>query len=107
MVVISNNEIYSDSGKWLHLKGSDVYGRRFSTLPDVTADDFEEVDNPPSDEDLQRLREKREQLYRELDATDYIALKALEGYDCDTLYPGWREHRRALRDEINRLEGAS
>ena len=106
MVVISNNEIYSDCGKWLHRKGSDVYGRRFSAMPDVTADDFEEVDNPPSDEDLQRLREKREQLCQELADTDYIALKAIEGYDCDTLYPGWRDRRRALRDEINRLDGA-
>lgn len=43
-------------------------------------------------------------LKAELAATDYIALKAIEGYDCDALYPGWKARRRALRDEINELE---
>lgn len=43
-------------------------------------------------------------LKAELQATDYIALKAIEGYDCDTLYPNWKAHRRALRDQINELE---
>lgn len=43
-------------------------------------------------------------LKAELAATDYIALKAIEGYDCDSLYPDWKARRRALRDEINELE---
>lgn len=43
-------------------------------------------------------------LKAELAATDYIALKAIEGYDCDSIYPGWKARRRALRDEINELE---
>ena len=43
-------------------------------------------------------------LKAELQATDYIALKAIEGYDCDALYPNWKARRRALRDEINELE---
>lgn len=44
-------------------------------------------------------------LKAELAATDYIALKAIEGYDCDALYPGWKARRAALRDQINELEG--
>ena len=28
----------------------------------------------------------------------------IEGYDCDTLYPNWKEDRKALRDRINELE---
>lgn len=43
-------------------------------------------------------------LKAELAATDYIALKAIEGYDCDALYPNWKARRRALRDQINELE---
>lgn len=43
-------------------------------------------------------------LKAELAATDYIALKAIEGYDCDSLYPNWKARRRALRDQINALE---
>ena len=43
-------------------------------------------------------------LKAELQATDYIALKAIEGYDCDSIYPNWKARRRALRDQINELE---
>lgn len=46
-------------------------------------------------------------LKAELQATDYIALKAIEGYDCDALYPEWKARRRALRDEINELENGT
>ena len=44
---------------------------------------------------------KREE---ELAKTDFIGHKAIEGYDCDTLYPGWKERRKQLRDEINAIE---
>jgi len=43
-------------------------------------------------------------LQTELQKTDYINFKSNEGYDCDTLYPGWKEQRRAKRDRINELE---
>lgn len=44
------------------------------------------------------------QLKQQLADTDYIALKYVEGYDCDELYPGWKEQRMAIRDRINELE---
>lgn len=53
------------------------------------------------------LDEKRieiSQLIQQLQETDYILFKSLEGYDCDTLYPEWKEKRKALRDRINELE---
>lgn len=43
-------------------------------------------------------------LREELFKTDYIPLKAIEGYDCDTLYPGWKTERKSFRDRINELE---
>lgn len=46
-----------------------------------------------------------EELKHQLQETDYIALKYIEGYDCDAEYPGWREQRMALRKRINVLEG--
>lgn len=60
----------------------------------------------PTEEEVAALqREQRiEDLKAQLVATDYIALKAVEGYDCDALYPNWKENRAALRNEINRLE---
>lgn len=60
----------------------------------------------PSEEELQQqaIQQEIEDLKYQLSLTDYIALKAIEGYDCDTLYPNWKENRKALRDRINELE---
>ena len=48
-----------------------------------------------------------EELKAKLAATDYRVMKAVEGYDCDTLYPNWKEERAAWRDRINELEAMS
>ena len=56
------------------------------------------------EEDLVLLEVER--IKQELSETDYIALKSIEGYDCDTLYPGWKAQRKALRDRINELEAS-
>lgn len=45
-----------------------------------------------------------ETLKQQLQETDYIAIKSIEGYDCDKLYPDWKEQRKAIRDKINELE---
>ena len=49
-------------------------------------------------------RQRIQELKEELSGTDYIALKAFEGADMAE-YPGWKQKRQGLRDEINRLEG--
>lgn len=54
--------------------------------------------------EINNLRLDIEALKESLAATDYIALKAVEGYDCDTIYPNWRADRQTLRKEINELE---
>lgn len=56
----------------------------------------------PTTRDLaeQEIGILREELYK----TDYIPLKAIEGYDCDTLYPNWKATRKGFRDRINELE---
>lgn len=56
----------------------------------------------PTERDLieQEIGLLKEQLFN----TDYIPLKAVEGYDCDSLYPGWKASRKTLRDRINELE---
>lgn len=66
----------------------------------------EVVPHQPTEEELQQqaIQQEIEDLKYQLSLTDYIALKAIEGYDCDTLYPNWKENRKALRDRINELE---
>lgn len=63
---------------------------------------------PKTHEPTEReLIEQEIGMYKEqLSKTDYIALKAVEGYDCDSLYPGWKASRKALRDRINELEAS-
>lgn len=66
----------------------------------------EVVPHQPTEEELQQqaIQQEIEDLKYQLSQTDYIALKAIEGYDCDTLYPNWKKNRKALRDRINELE---
>ena len=64
------------------------------------------VEPEPSEEEIRRklIIEEIDNLKAQLSDTDYIALKAFEGYDCDTLYPGWKAERARLRGRINELE---
>lgn len=45
---------------------------------------------------------KIERLKDELRASDYIALKYIEGIDCSQ-YGDWKQQRQHLRNEINRF----
>lgn len=45
---------------------------------------------------------KIERLKDELRASDYIALKYIEGIDCSQ-YGDWKQQRQDLRNEINRF----
>ena len=59
----------------------------------------------PYVESQQSILEKEiNAIQTELLNTDYIALKSIEGYDCDTLYPGWKVKRANLRNRINEIE---
>lgn len=50
------------------------------------------------------LQRQIDTLKLELSDTDYIAIKSVEGYDCDLLYPGWKVKRANLRNRINEIE---
>lgn len=47
MIVLTDKEVYSDAGKWVHRLGTRSYFRRCGRLPDDTADMFEEADAVP------------------------------------------------------------
>ena len=50
MIVISNNQVYSDSGKYVHRLNSDSYFKRGTVLKTDTEANFEEVDELPDSE---------------------------------------------------------
>ena len=50
------------------------------------------------------IQKQIDTLKLELSDTDYIAIKSIEGYECDLLYPGWRVKRANIRKQINNLE---
>ena len=55
----------------------------------------------PTEEDIKR--DRMAAIQSELQATDYLALKAYEGEDMSD-HPGWKERRAALRVEYRELE---
>ncbi len=55
----------------------------------------------PTEED--KRQQRMAEIQAELAATDYIALKAFEGEDMSE-HEGWKEKRKALREEYRRLE---
>ena len=102
---------YKDSEGHIYNGGSMtrlVDGVLFSGVPTVeqlAAWGYEEVLPPepyvPTVEDLKRAR--MDAILSELQATDYLALKAFEGEDMSE-HPNWREDRAALRREYRALE---
>lgn len=50
--------------------------------------------------------QKIQQLKEELQASDYIALKAFEGRDVSE-HTGWKQRRQDIRDSINALQAMS
>lgn len=50
--------------------------------------------------------QKIQQLKEELQASDYIALKAFEGRDVSE-HTGWQQRRQDIRDSINALQAMS
>ena len=49
MIVLTDKEVCSDAGKWVHRLGTESYFRRCGRLPGDTADMFEEADAVPEE----------------------------------------------------------
>lgn len=49
MITITEKEIYSDSGKFVHRLGTDIYFSRSTKLPGDEISKFEEVDRIPEE----------------------------------------------------------
>lgn len=47
MIVIKNNQVYSDEGKYVHKIGTDTYVKKSMVLPTDKVEDFEEVSELP------------------------------------------------------------
>lgn len=82
MIQIQNNEIYSDSDKYVHRLGTEQYFRMATTLPDDVVSDFEEVDEipeyaPPSEHSVneQMLVFARTMMKTTVDVLSTVALE--------------------------------
>lgn len=65
MIQITDKEVFSDRGKFVHRKGTDVYFTRCSKLPSDTVDKFEEVDAVPDPTEAINYSEEVNNLIRE------------------------------------------
>lgn len=47
MIILKNNQVYSDQDKYIRRVGSETYFKRSMVLPSDTLEDFEEIDELP------------------------------------------------------------
>ena len=87
-IVVENRRIINPTEKMLLEAGYEPYEEQV-TIYDPTEED--------------KRQQRMAEIQAELAATDYIALKAFEGEDMSE-HEGWKEKRKALREEYRRLE---
>lgn len=94
-------EIYD--GKSIVLEGKRIFAPQEQHLLAAGYEPYEEpvMNYEPTEED--KRQQRMAEIQAELAATDYLALKAFEGEDM-TEHEGWKEKRKALREEYRRLE---
>lgn len=74
MIVIENNEVYSDEGKVIKdLKTGAIIGRS-QVLPDATIEDFEEIDEEPKYSEEEYKLKVQELIAEKYSLSDEIAL---------------------------------
>lgn len=96
-----NGEIYN--GKSIVVDDRRIINPTEKMLLEAGYEPYEEqvMNYEPTEED--KRQQRMAEIQAELAATDYLALKAFEGEDM-TGHEGWKEKRKALREEYRRLE---
>jgi hypothetical protein len=105
MIVIENKQVYSNHGKYIHRKNSEVYYKRGIILSTDTIDNFEEVDELPK-YSYQEYKEKvSELIHQRYSIDDEIALSANlsrgdEYIDEYNEYQNYREECKRIAKEF-------
>lgn len=86
MIVITESEVYSDSGRLVHRIGTESYFKRCIKLPDDISTDFEEVDAIPESTVLPSITEQIRAFIRSMtremtEIADNDALDAIDLFD--------------------------
>ena len=108
-VIITEKEIYSDAGKYLHRIGSNAYFSRCTKSSSDTAEMFEEVDEIPEyvDELQPDLQSQVLTLARVQARTMSASITDAEALQMQDLFPQWEEFisREVKKDEILKYAG--
>lgn len=100
MITITDKEIYSDQGKYVHRIGTEIYFKRCSKLAGDTQEMFVEVDSipdPPTEEETQRRKEVEDKVKSMLFYAEIPkVINTMDIPDQDSLvvkdlYPAWSE----------------
>ena len=96
-----NGEIYN--GKSIVVDDRRIINPTEKMLLEAGYEPYEEqvMNYEPTEED--KRQQRMTEIQAELAATDYLTLKAFEGEDMSE-HEGWKEKRKALREEYRRLE---
>lgn len=87
-IVVDDRRIINPTEKMLSEAGYEPYEEQVTNYE-------------PTEED--KRQQRMAEIQAELAATDYLTLKAFEGEDMSE-HEGWKEKRKALREEYRRLE---
>lgn len=108
-VIISEKEIYSDAGKYLHRIGSNAYFSRCTKLSTDTAEMFEEVDEIPEQvEDIQPDLQSQILTLAKVRARAMSAsITDTEALQMQDLFPTWDEYigKEVKKDKILKHTG--
>ena len=103
MIVITNIEVYSDAGKYVHRIGSDVYFTRATIRKGDTADMYEEVDEIPKyteDEYKAKVEEKIRERYSISDELAILRQRDTKPDEYEAYYSYAEECKRTIKEEM-------
>lgn len=75
MIIINNNQVYSDSDKFIHRIGSEVCFKRGTILVNDTEDNFEEVDELPKFTTFEYEEKVRELIKQKYSIDEELAIQ--------------------------------
>lgn len=103
MIVLTNIEVYSDAGKYVHRIGSDVYFVRSTIRKGDTADMYEEVDDVPKYTEAEykaKVEEKIRERYTISDEFAILRQRDTKPEEYDAYYAYAEECKRAVKEEL-------
>lgn len=98
MIVIDNNQIYSTTGKFVHIIGTENYFKKGTALKSDSVDSFEEVEEIPEVDEIEMMRASTEEKVKTMffaaaipSAINTFGLSNKEALSVKEMFPQWNK----------------